>query len=31
MWEIDTGYVVTATAPDRDDAPVLDDTVLTVR
>jgi acyl dehydratase len=31
MWETDTGYVVTATAPDRGDAPVLDDTVLTVR
>ncbi len=31
MWEIDTGYTITATAPDRDDAPVLDETVLTVR
>jgi len=31
VWEIDTGYVITATAPDRDDAPVLDDTVLTIR
>jgi acyl dehydratase len=29
MWETDSGYTITATAADRDDAPVLADTVLT--
>jgi acyl dehydratase len=30
-WQTKTGYQATATAIDRDDAPVLDETVLTVR
>jgi acyl dehydratase len=30
-WQTETGYQATATAIDRDDAPVLDETVLTVR
>jgi len=30
VWRTDTGYTVTATAADRDDAPVLADTMLTV-
>jgi acyl dehydratase len=30
-WRTATGYQATATALDRDDAPVLDETVLTVR
>ena len=30
-WETETGYQATATAPTRDNAPVLDETVLTVR
>ena len=31
MWQTETGYQATATAINRDDAPVLDETVLTVR
>lgn len=31
LWSTEQGYTVTATAADRDDAPVLADTVLTVR
>jgi acyl dehydratase len=30
-WQTDNGYQATATAVDRDDAPVLDETVLVVR
>jgi len=30
VWQSDTGYTVTATAAERDDAPVLADTVLAV-
>lgn len=30
-WQTDAGYQATATAVDRNDAPVLDETVLTVR
>lgn len=30
-WQTETGYQATATAIDRDDAPVLDETVLEVR
>jgi acyl dehydratase len=30
-WQTETGYQATATAPARDDAPVLDETVLTIR
>lgn len=30
-WQTENGYQTTATAPTRDDAPVLDETVLTVR
>jgi acyl dehydratase len=30
-WETESGYQATATAPARDHAPVLDETVLTVR
>lgn len=30
-WQTEAGYQATATAVDRDDAPVLDETVLTVR
>jgi acyl dehydratase len=30
-WETETGYQATATAPTRDNAPVLDETVLIVR
>jgi len=30
-WQTDDGYQATATAIDREDAPVLDETVLTVR
>jgi len=30
-WQTETGYQATATAPSRDNAPVLDETVLTVR
>lgn len=30
VWRTDTGYSATATCADRDDAPVLDETVLTV-
>jgi hypothetical protein len=30
VWTIPEGFAVTATAADRDDAPVLADTVLTV-
>jgi acyl dehydratase len=30
-WQTETGYQATATAPTRDNAPVLDETVLTVR
>lgn len=31
LWQTDTGYRATATSATRDDAPVLDETVLTVR
>jgi hypothetical protein len=30
VWTTDTGYTLTTTAVDRDDAPVLADTVLTL-
>jgi acyl dehydratase len=31
VWRTETGYQAVTTAPDRDDAPVLDETVLTIR